>query len=54
MTQPKYLTHADAQKNGWFSRRHETPDANREARTNYNLTRGKKARQERAQERNSE
>ncbi len=33
----------DAEKAGWFSRRHETNEAHREAREKYQSTRGKQA-----------
>lgn len=51
MTTPKFLTHAEAVKAHWFSRRHETSEPNRLARLNYQHTRGKQARQARATER---
>lgn len=38
-------------RKGWFSWRHETDEANREARERYMATRGRAARQRRAQER---
>ena len=36
---------------GWYSRRHETREAQDEAREEYKWNRGRKARQRRAQER---
>lgn len=35
MTLPTYRTRKEAREAGWFSRRHETADANREAREEY-------------------
>jgi hypothetical protein len=51
MTKPVFLTHKEAEAAGWFSRRHETADAHRQASTTYKATRGKEARRRRASER---
>ena len=54
MTLPKFVRRTDAVKAGWFSRRHETPDANREARETYRDKRSVDARRERAYARGAE
>ena len=51
MTAKRFLKSSEAKLAGWFSCRHETSDANREARERYFYTRGKEARQRRAKER---
>lgn len=48
MTKPTFPTREAARKAGWYSRRHQTNEANTEARLNYRATRGKESRQERA------
>ena len=51
MTQPKFQTSRKAKEAGWFSRRHETNAANREARERWFATKSKDARRARAEER---
>ena len=51
MTVPRFLTHKEARLAGWFSRRHETDQAHREARERYVRERGVEARRRRARER---
>lgn len=46
-----FSSSADAKRAKWFSRRHETADANRDARQAYQDQHGRKARQRKAQER---
>lgn len=35
MTTPRYATHKEARAAGWFSRRHRSDEAHREAREKY-------------------
>lgn len=53
MTEPRFAFHKDAVLAGWFSRRHETGDAHREARETWRTDRGKEARKRRADARAS-
>lgn len=54
MTKPRFAFHRDALAAGWFSRRHETPDANREARQAHRDGHSVEARRERAYARGAE
>jgi len=54
MTLPKFPSHAEAVRAGWFSRRHETDEANRDARVKYRNERSAQARRERAYARGAE
>lgn len=51
MTKAAFPTRREALEAKWFSRRHETGDANREARERYQRERGAVARRRRAAER---
>lgn len=51
VTEPRFLTRKLAQEAGWFSRRHRTSEAHREAVKTWREHHGRKARQRRAQER---
>jgi hypothetical protein len=47
----RFETSQKAKEAGWYSRRHETREAQDEARERYRAQHGKKARQRRAKER---
>lgn len=51
MTEPRFATSRQAKESGWFSRRHETRDANAIARIQYQERHGKEARRRRAEAR---
>jgi len=51
MTKPTFSESRDAKAAGWFSRRHQTSDAHREATAKYHEEHGKQARRRRAEER---
>lgn len=55
MTTPQFASAAEAQKAGWFSRRHQTRTEHEGAQLDYRINRGKMSRQERAlKQRNEE